>query len=259
MADWDGAGYSHISALQRAMATAAVEAVAVAGTEHVLDVGCGDGYVTRLIAARVPGGSVLGIDPSPRMIEAARTADSQLTNVDFQVGDVMTMTFPSAFDVVVSFNALHWVADQETAYQQIAAALAPGGRIVVQYVCDGTRPSVEKVAMAVTRDARWSEAFVEFAQPFVHIEPGALAPIAASAGLRVTAQSVTDREWDFGSRADFARWCTVGFTDWTARLPADEVPAFVDEVVDRYETVVGRPGLFRFLQLRAELSRRVDG
>ncbi|MFD4430881.1 class I SAM-dependent methyltransferase [Nocardia sp. NPDC058497] len=255
MADWDGAGYANISGLQRAMATDAVESVAVAGAENVLDVGCGDGFVTRLIAARVPGGSVLGIDPSPRMIEAARTADDQLTNVDFQVGDVTTMTFTRDFGLVVSFNALHWVADQEIAYRHIAAALAPGGRVLVQYVCGGPRPSVEDIAMAVTRDGRWSAAFAEFARPYVHIEPDALTSIAARADLEVTAQSVTDREWDFGSREAFARWCTVGFADWTARLPAVDVPVFVDEVVDRYEAVVGRPGLFRFLQLRAELRR----
>ncbi|MFI1235172.1 class I SAM-dependent methyltransferase [Nocardia salmonicida] len=256
MADWDGAGYAHISGLQRAMATDAVESVSLAGAEHVLDVGCGDGYVTRLIASRVPAGSVLGIDPSPRMIEAARTADDQLTNIDFGVGDVTTMTFPRDFDLVVSFNALHWVLDQETAYRHIAAALEPSGRLLVQYVCGGSRPSIEDVAMAVTGDERWSTAFAGFARPFVHIDPGTLPSIAASADLEVTAHSVTDREWDFGSREAFAQWCTVGFADWTARIPAADIPAFIDEVVDRYEAVVGRPGLFRFLQLRAELSRR---
>src|SRR5687768_9842363 len=125
MADWDGAGYAHISGLQRAMATASLESIAVAGAERVLDVGCGDGYVTRLIAARVPAGSVLGVDPSPRMIEAARTADDRLTNVSFKVGDVTTMTFGPDFDLVVSFNALHWVLEQQLAYRNIAAALKP--------------------------------------------------------------------------------------------------------------------------------------
>ncbi|MFI8971562.1 class I SAM-dependent methyltransferase [Nocardia asteroides] len=256
MADWDGAGYAHISALQRAMATAAIESVQVGGGERVLDVGCGDGYVTRLIAARVPGGSVLGLDPSPRMIETARTADDQLTNVDFRVGDVTTMTLAGDFDLVVSFNALHWVTDQETAYRRIAAALAPGGRVLVQYVCDGERPSIEDIAMTVTGEPRWSPCFTGFARPFVHIDPEALPAIAAAADLQVTERSVTDREWDFGSREAFTRWCTVGFADWTAHLAAADIPAFVDEVVDRYEAVVGRAGLFRFLQLRAELTRR---
>lgn len=256
MTDWDGAGYAHISELQRAMAAAALEAVTVAGDERVLDVGCGDGYVTRLIASRVPQGSVVGVDPSPRMIEAARAAGGGPANVSFQLGDATTMAFGPDFDLVVSFNALHWVADQQAAYRNIAAALRPGGRVLVQFVCAGPRPSVEQVAMEVTGDPRWAREFAGFAPPFVHLGPQELAPIAGRAGLEVVGQSVADREWDFGSRERFARWCTVGFSGWTSRLPAGQVAAFVDAVVDRYQTVVGRPGLFRFLQLRAELRPR---
>ena len=107
--------------------------------------------------------------------------------------------------------------------------------------------------MEVTRDPRWAPAYAGFAQPFVHIDPDDLRAIAGSAGLDVTRQSVIDREWDFGSREQIAQWCTVGSSDWTSRLPASDVPAFVGAVIDSYQTVVGRPGLLRFLQLRAEL------
>lgn len=255
MADWDGADYANLSGLQRSMATASLESVTVVGTENVLDVGCGDGNVTRMIAHRVPDGSVLGVDPSPRMIEVARAADDPLTNVAFQVGDVTTMSFGPAFDLVVSFNALHWVADQETAYRNIAAALKPGGRVLVQFVCHGSRPSVERIAMKVAHDSRWAQAFSGFTPPFVHIDPDDLAAVTRGAGLEVTEQSVVDREWDFGSREQFAKWCTVGFSDWTSRLPAADVAAFVEDVVDEYQTLIGRPGLIRFLQLRAELVR----
>ncbi|GAA1655588.1 class I SAM-dependent methyltransferase [Catellatospora bangladeshensis] len=253
MADWDGAGYAHVSELQRAMATASLESVTVAGDERVLDVGCGDGYVTRWIASRLPEGSVLGVDPSPRMIETARAADDRQANVSFQVGDVTTMAFGPDYDLVVSFNALHWVADQQAAYRNIAATLAPGGRVLVQFVCRGPRPSVEQVAMEATRDPRWAPAFAGFTPPYVHLGQDDLAGIARGAGLEVTGQSVVDREWDFGSREQFAQWCTVGFSAWTSRLAAADVPTFVDTVVGEYETVAGRPGLFRFLQLRAEL------
>jgi trans-aconitate 2-methyltransferase len=259
MADWDGAGYAHISGLQRAMATASLEGVAVADAERVLDVGCGDGYVTRIIASRASQGFVLGVDPSPRMISAARAVEDGMTNVSFQVGDVTTMTFGPDFDLVVSFNALHWVADQEIAYRNIAAALKPTGRVLVQYVCHGPRSSVERVAMDVTADPRWAAYFADFTQPFVHIDPADLGPIAVAAGLDVTRQSVVDREWDFGSRDEFARWCAVGSSDWTSRLPeAGRIP-FINEVVDRYQAIVGRAGLFRFLQLRAELRPRSSG
>ena len=74
MADWDGKGYEQISDLQRHLAERTLSGLVFDGDEHLLDVGCGDGYVTRAIAARLPHGSVVGIDGSPRMIEAATVA-----------------------------------------------------------------------------------------------------------------------------------------------------------------------------------------
>ncbi|MFH5210628.1 class I SAM-dependent methyltransferase [Antrihabitans spumae] len=253
MADWDGAGYAHISSLQRTMAEYSLAAVQVRGDERVLDVGCGDGFVTRSIAARLPHGSVLGVDPSPRMIATAQLAHEP-TNVSFEVADVTSMAFDDEFDLAVSFNALHWVREQTTAYGNIARALRAGGRVLVQFVCASERPSVEQVAMDVAADPRWADAFTEFVPPFVHVEVEEFTATVTAAGLEVVDVTVVDREWDFGSRDAFVGWCTVGFTDWTTRLDPADVPAFVDAVVDRYEAVVGRSGLFRFLQLRAELS-----
>jgi trans-aconitate 2-methyltransferase len=69
----------------------------------------------------------------------------------------------------------------------------------------------------------------------------------------VTDQLVEDDRWDFGSRRAFVDWCTVGFADWTARLPDGQVADWVDEVVSAYQSLLGEPGVFGFLQLRAEL------
>ena len=255
MADWDGAGYAHISSLQRTMAEYSLAAVHVRGDERVLDVGCGDGFVTRSIAARLPHGAVLGVDPSPRMIETAIAARESDGNVSFAVDDLTTMNFVGEFDLVVSFNALHWVRAQEIAYRNISNALMPTGRALLQFVCAGDRPSVEQVSMDVTTDSRWSAAFDGFTAPFVHIDPASLEATASAAGLKVIDCAVVDREWDFGSREAFAEWCTVGSSDWTARLDAAQVPDFVDEVVSRYAAIVGKPGVFRFMQLRAELAQ----
>ena len=79
--------------------------------------------------------------------------------------------------------------------------------------------------------------------------------MATSAGLTVASLSVAEREWDFGSRTQFEAWCAVGTTAWTDRLDVADRPPFVEELVGAYETVAGRPGLFRFAQMRAELRR----
>ena len=72
MADWDGQAYRQVSDLQQWLAREALAGLSFTGRERVLDVGCGDGRITAAIARQLSAGSVLGIDPSPRMVEAAR-------------------------------------------------------------------------------------------------------------------------------------------------------------------------------------------
>lgn len=255
MTDWDGKGYEQISGLQRHLAQVTLDGLEFRGDESLLDVGCGDGYITRSIAARLPHGTVVGIDPSPRMIAAATAPPAGPgAPVRFEVLRVQDLDAVDEFDVTVSFNALHWLVDQQAALLPIARATRPGGRVLIQMVCAGPRPSLERLAMQVSARPRWRAAFDGFAEPFLHVDPDDYAHIAASANLLVTEQSVQDVEWDFGSREAFTHWCTVGFTDWTARLAPDDIADWVDEVVTDYQHSVGRPGLFRFLQLRAELT-----
>ncbi|WP_111765605.1 class I SAM-dependent methyltransferase [Nakamurella deserti] len=255
MVDWDGAGYEKVSDLQRTLASRSLEHLVVRGDEDCLDVGCGDGYLTRLLAMRLPEGSVLGVDASPRMIEAARRAAVPAgAYVSFELGDASALRFDTEFDLVTSFNALHWVVDQHTALSGIARALVPEGRALLQQVCAGPRPSLEDVAMEVAAAPRWQAAFDGFDAPFVHVDPDGYPDLAAAAGLTVQSSTVTDEEWDFGSREDFAAWCTVGFAPWTPRLDPALVGSWVDDVVERYEQLSGRPGLFRFMQLVVELT-----
>ncbi len=254
MADWDGAGYEQIGDVQRTMATRSLAGLVLRGDEDLLDVGCGDGFVTRALAARLPRGSVVGVDASPRMIDVALPRpDPPGARVRFEVCDVRDLPFRREFDVVVSYNTLHWVVDQRAALTSIAAATRPGGRVIVQFVCHGPRPSIEAIAMRVSEKPAWAPFFDGFATPYVHVNPAGYPALAASAGLVVTDLQVRDEQWDFGSVDAFRRWCAVGCTDWTSRLPAELVGDWVDRVVADYESTISYPGLLRFLQLRAEL------
>jgi trans-aconitate 2-methyltransferase len=173
----------------------------------------------------------------------------------FEVGSAETMSFDSEFDLVVSFNALHWVQDQAAALASIAAALRPGGRATLVFVCDGPRPSLEDVAMTVTTTPRWSDRFVGFTAPYRHPDPPQWQRDAASAGLDVTDLRVDDLEWDFGTREAFAAWCAVGFGGWTGDLASDEADRFVADVVDAYAAETGSDHVFHFRQLVAALHK----
>ena len=256
MPDWSGRDYADVSSLQRALATEAVTALQFGAGDRVLDVGCGDGYLTRAVAGMVPAGCAVGVDASPRMIETAHGGgEATYSGPWFVVADARRLPFAEFFDAVLSLNALHWVPEQRQALGEIATVLRPGGRALIQVMCAGPRTSIEAAAMTVCQNPRWARWFDGFSAPYVHVDPAAYGELAASAGLTLDDLTVMDREWDFGSRAEFIRWCAVGSTAWTDRLPEQDRAEFVADKVQAYEPIAGRQGLLRFTQMRALLHR----
>jgi trans-aconitate 2-methyltransferase len=225
--DWDGTEYRRVNSLQHWLANRALSVLHLEGVQSLLDVGCGDGRITSAIADRMAGATVIGIDPSPRMISEAPASNK----VTFRVGDVCGMLYEDEFDAVVSFNALHWVLDQRGALTRIAAAVRRPGWALLVFVCAGERPSLEQVAMLVTSRESWRRYFTHFTAPFMHPTTAAWAATASACGLQVVDKLVEDLSWDFESTDAFVDWCTVGFGAWTERLPNSAISAFVTDVL----------------------------
>src|SRR5262245_39513284 len=130
MSEWHASEYNRQSSLQLMMAEEQLARLTLEGGERVLDVGCGDGKITAEVAARLPRGSVLGVDPSRDMIAFASSHFGPVThaNLRFEVADARRLPYQNEFNLVVSFNALHWVPEQDAALGAIRAGLKPGGR-----------------------------------------------------------------------------------------------------------------------------------
>lgn len=103
------------------LGTAALDLLDPRPGERILDVGCGDGVLTKKIAAR--GASVTGIDNSLDMIRAAHA-----NGVDALVVDSADMHFDRDFDAAFSNAALHWMLDKEAVARGVFRALKAGGR-----------------------------------------------------------------------------------------------------------------------------------
>ena len=260
MTEWNADEYARGSSLQAAMAAEVLALARFDGHEQVLDVGCGDGRITAEIGARVPRGSATGVDPSRAMIAHATATFGSAAhpNLRFDVGDARTLAFHDAFDRVVSFNALHWVPEQEAALRSIRRAMKPGATAQLRLVPDGARASVETVAESVRRHPRWAPHFERFRDPYLHATPPQYEAMATHAGLRVTSLDVADKAWDFGTRAAFHAFCAMGMRAWTERLPETERDAFVADVVEAYLRAIGAPpgesGVFRFYQMDVALA-----
>ena len=95
--------------------------------ERILDLGCGTGYLTHVIAQA--GARVIGIDKSQSMIERAQAAYPDL---DFRVMPATDFHFDTPFDAVFSNAVLHWVLEKEAAIDQVYHCLRPGGRFILE-------------------------------------------------------------------------------------------------------------------------------
>src|ERR1700731_3447341 len=75
----------------------ALELMQIASTDNILDVGCGAGWLSRILAQRVPEGRVVGMDISDEMIHHARRASVNFTNLLFIVGEVNEIPWEANF------------------------------------------------------------------------------------------------------------------------------------------------------------------
>jgi SAM-dependent methyltransferase len=100
--------------------------------ERVLDVACGTGVVTRLLAERVGvGGRVAGLDLNPTMLATARVVAGR-ANVEWFEGNAMNMALPdAAFDAVVYQQGLQFIPDKLAALREMRRVLVPGGRLAL--------------------------------------------------------------------------------------------------------------------------------
>jgi ubiquinone/menaquinone biosynthesis C-methylase UbiE len=101
----------------------------------LLDVGCGPGNITADLAARLGGGSVVGIDLSPEVIELARSQFDSVThpNLSFEVANVYELDVPDeSFDVVYAHQVLQHLSRPVDALTEMRRVLKPGGTLAVR-------------------------------------------------------------------------------------------------------------------------------
>ena len=92
--------------------------------------------VTRLLAERLPQGTVLGVDGSARMVEEASRRLADLgERVQVRQADLRALELDAPVDLIVSTATFHWILDHEGLFARLHAALRPGGRLVAQ--CGG--------------------------------------------------------------------------------------------------------------------------
>jgi len=102
---------------------------------RILELGCGTGALTRLLRGLFPAAEITAIDLSPGMIARAARA---VPDICYHVMDAEHPTLPGPFDLICSSFCMQWFSNREAAFRRLAHLLAPGGRLEVTTLAEGS-------------------------------------------------------------------------------------------------------------------------
>ncbi|BDD07703.1 SAM-dependent methyltransferase [Fulvitalea axinellae] len=145
---WETSLYNNKHAFVYRFGAGLVDLLAPKPGERILDLGCGSGQLTDMIARH--GATAIGADKSPEMVA---DACARYPELDFHVKDASDFLFEEPFDAVFSNATLHWVPEAGQAVRCMAKNLKPGGRIVLEF---GGKGNVKTIldALAVELTAK---------------------------------------------------------------------------------------------------------
>ncbi|MDE2580146.1 MAG: methyltransferase domain-containing protein [Rhodospirillales bacterium] len=149
---WDPTQYLRFADARLRPALDLLAQVNLSAPAQVVDLGCGPGTVTRVLKARFPGASVLGIDGSAEMLAKARTTAPECS---FWEADFATWTPDAPPDLIYSNAALHWTGGHDRLLPRLLGLLAPGGVLAVQMPAMHAAP-LRRLQVEVAASGPWA-------------------------------------------------------------------------------------------------------
>ena len=129
-----------------------------------VDLGCGPGNSTEVLAQRFPEARVTGMDSSDDMLVSAR---ARLPALNFELADIAAWNPDQTFDVILANASLQWVPDHATLYPHLLSKLAVGGSLAVQTPDNMQEPS-HRLAREVAANGPWADKIATVRHPPRH-------------------------------------------------------------------------------------------
>ena len=220
---WNAADYARVGGFVARLGGAALDLLDPQPGERILDVGCGEGTLTRRIVER--GATVLGIDNSAEMIAAARAKGIDAVRMAAE-----DMPFTAEFDAAFSNATLHWVLEKEQAARAIFRALKPGGRFAGEMGGEGN--------LKILREALDEELIIRGYVPPIeasnwYASPEEFAEVYEAAGFQQVDARLIERPTPIEHGVD--QWVTTFRKGWLdrAQVPDVERSEIAAAVADR--------------------------
>ena len=217
---WDPDRYARNARFVADLGQPVVALLAPRAGERILDLGCGDGALTRRLAEL--GASVVGVDSSAEMVAATCAA-----GLDARIMSGEALAFDNEFDAVFSNAALHWMRRPTLVIAGVWRALKSGGRFVGEFGGHGNVQHI-KTALVVALDRRGFDG--QAAVPWYFPTPDEYRGLLEAQGFRVRAVELIPRPTPLPG--DIIAWLDNFAESFTRQVPAGERVAYLSEVAE---------------------------
>jgi trans-aconitate methyltransferase len=255
---WNASDYANHSSAQFEWAKELIGKLRLLGDEAVLDVGCGDGKVTALIAEHLPNGSAAGIDSSPDMVGLAgkNHPAPKHPNLTFLQMDARRISFDRLFDVVFSNAALHWVKEQDAVLAGVRASLKEGGRLLFQMGGKGNAGEALAVIDRLATRTPWREHLEDFPFPWTFPDVEEYGRLLAQTGFRPMRIELVAKDMVQKGREGLAGWIRTTWLPYIERIPNQLRESFISEILDEYlaESPLDAGGFAHVRMVRLEVE-----
>jgi trans-aconitate methyltransferase len=233
MYQWNAADYAANSRGQEVWAKELIASLDLKPDDVALDVGCGDGRNTGVIAAQLPNGRALGVDLSSSMVEHARL-NHRAPNLQFAQADASALKFDNEFTLVFSNATLHWILDHRPVLAGIARALRQRGRFIAQMGGHGNGAEVIAAFDAVGERSHWYHSYNRLTPAYGFHHPDDYGRWLTELGFAVEECRLIPKDMIHADRSAFAGWLRTAWHPYISRIDAAERDAFIEEVVQEY-------------------------
>ena len=254
--EWDAGEYEKLSAPQTRWGAEVLGRLETRGDEAAVDAGCGTGRVTELLLARLPVGSVLAVDRSRAMVEAARRRFEGDARVRVERQDLLSLEVRERVDIIFSTATFHWIKDHDRLFRNLARALKPHGRLVAQCGGEGNISRATEAVDETVQDDRFRPYFECWQDDKYYAGPSSTKGRLEAAGFEEVETWLHDEVAAFDSVGDLARFLrVVVIGGHLERLPEELKDPFAAEVAEKVTSVDGTPALdYVRLNIMARMS-----
>lgn len=223
--------YNENNTLQFNFAMILINSLKIDASARVLDIGCGDGLITNQLAVQANKGHVVGTDISEEMVTFASNKYAAINNIKFTQMDAAKNVFSSEFDLITSFNALHWVKDQAAALNGIAQAAAPNAGIAL--LLSHKKSLYHHTLDSVCSNRTWKAYFSDYTNPRSFFEKEAYETLVKNTGLNVV--SITEEEmiYHFETRDALIGFFRASMAN-IKQIPESRKEAFLEDMASTY-------------------------